>query len=414
MLKKSISVSSLLSLLLSFNLTVYASTTNPSKIYLNEVGCKKIMTLDEKIGQMLCLDFRFWNKSNLQREEKLGIVDDNQTSSQKPVTEINDEIRQIIAEYHIGNVILFSQNFVNKEQSKKLIDDLQKAAKDSGNPPLIVAVDQEGGRVERFSFGRERLKNNADIKTSEEAFEKGKIIAKELKELGINCNFAPVVDVNSNPKNPVINVRSFGNNSEIVSKFGNSFMKGLHSQNIIATAKHFPGHGNTSVDSHFGLPTVDKTVEQLEDVELRPFKELIDENVDMIMTAHIEFPQIETQTVISKKDGKKIFLPATLSRTILTNLLRKQMGFDGVIVTDSMIMKAISENFGEEEAIKRAISAGADMICIPTILRSKTDIAKLQRLINYLKGAVEHGEIPETQINASVKRILKLKEKYCD
>lgn len=362
------------------------------------IQSEKVISLDEKIGQMLCLDFRYWNDGD----------------SQKPVTEINDEIRKVIAKYHIGGVILFAQNFVNKEQAKKLIEDLQKTAIDSGNPPLIIAVDQEGGRVERFSFGRERLKNNADIKTSEEAFEKGKFIATELKDLGINCNFAPVVDINSNPLNPVINVRSFGNNADIVSEFGQKFLEGLHSQNIIGVAKHFPGHGDTSVDSHFELPTVNKTLEELETLELKPFKALVNSGIDMIMTAHIELPQIDQKNAISKKDGSKIYVPATLSKVILKDILREKLDFKGVTISDAMNMKAISENFGECESAKMAINAGIDILLMPVILRSKKDVDKLEELINYIKSSVNNEEISEKDIDQSVERILKLKKKYCN
>lgn len=374
--------------------------------------CAEDMEIESKIGQMMCLDFRFWNDRNLnQTGELVTAVADSVVSTKKPVIEINSEIKEIISRYHIGGVILFSQNFKNKEQTKKLIYDLQKAAIDSGNPPLLICVDQEGGRVERFSFDRDRLKNNAEVRTPEEAFEKGKIIAEELAELGINCNLAPVVDINSNPKNPVINVRSFGDNPKIVSEHGMAFMNGLHSQNIVATAKHFPGHGDTDVDSHLELPRLNKTLSDLEQFELKPFKALIDAGIDMVMTAHIELPQIEKGTIISKKDGKEIFLPATLSKSILTGLLRDKLKFNGVIVTDAMNMKAISENVGEVEAAKMAIKAGSDMICMPVVLRSLSDISKLDAIYKYLKSAVDSGEISLEQINCSVNRILNLKSK---
>lgn len=352
------------------------------------------LSLTQKIGQMMCLDFRFWN--------------------QKSFTEINPEIKEIIAKYHIGSIILFSQNFETKDQIKKLISDLQAAAKESGNPPLLICVDQEGGKVERFAFGRERLKNNSELKTEKEAFEKGQVIGKELKELGINCNLAPVVDVNSNPKNPIINVRSFSDKADIVSKFGKSFMEGLHSQNIISTAKHFPGHGDTDVDSHLGLPRMNKSLEELEFTELKPFETMINSNVDMIMTAHIELPQIEKNIITSKKSGKKFFVPATVSKTTLTDLLRNKMSFDGVIITDAMNMKAISDNFEEWEATKLAIKAGADIVLMPTILRSKSDVIKLDSIFENLKNAITSNEISEIQINESISRLLKLKENYCN
>ncbi len=361
------------------------------------------MDIESKIGQMMCLDFRFWGRKDFNTSSA--------SDSLKPVTEINDEIKEIIYKYHIGSIILFSQNFQSKEQAKKLIEDFQKASLDSGNPPLLICVDQEGGLVERFSFGRDKLKNNAEIRTSEEAFEKGKIIGNELAELGISCNFAPVVDVNSNPKNPVINVRSFGNNPEIVSKHGLAFMKGLQSKGVIATAKHFPGHGDTSVDSHLELPIVNKSLEDLESLELKPFKTLIDSGVEMVMAAHIGLPQIEKGILISKKDGRRIPIPATLSKCVLKELLRDKLNFKGVIVTDAMCMKAISENVGTTEAIKLSIKSGADMICMPVALRNVNDVSKLDELYQALKISVTNGEIPLEQINHSVSRILNLKAK---
>lgn len=376
-------------------------TSNQFVLSANTIDAEN-MEIYSKIGQMMCLDFRFWNFKNLHQTEELCVTT-------QPVIEINDEIKEIISRYHIGSVVLFSENFQSKQQAKKLIDDLQKAATDSGNPPLLVCVDQEGGIVERFSFGRDRLKNNSEIRNSDEAFEKGKIIAGELAELGINCDFAPVVDINSNPKNPVINVRSFGDNPQIVSDEGIAFMNGLHSKGIVSTAKHFPGHGDTDVDSHFGLPRVNKSLSDLEQFELKPFKYLIDSGVDMIMSAHIELPQIENNTIVSKRDGKKIYIPATLSKSVLTGLLRDRLNFKGVIVTDAMNMKAISENVGELEAIKMAVNAGADMICMPVTLRSMDDISKLDDIYETLKNAVNNKELSLEQINSSVNRILNLK-----
>ena len=355
----------------------------------------KGMSLDQKLGQMLCLDFRTWNGS--------------------PVTEINDEIRNIIHRYHIGSVILFSENFVNRKQTKRLINDLKQASVNAGDPPLLICVDQEGGRVERFAFGRKKLKNNSEISSSKEpekaAFEKGKTIGRELADLGINCDLAPVVDVNSNPLNPIIGVRSFGKDAKTVCNCGVSFMKGLHKYKVASAAKHFPGHGDTSVDSHIGLPRVNKTMDELRKLELLPFIAMIKAHVDMVMTAHIEFPKVETKTVVSKKDGKRIFIPATLSKTILTDILRNKLKFQGVIITDAMNMKAISDNFGEIEAVKMAVLAGADMICMPVTLKGARDIPKLDNLVRTLKSSVFSGEIDINLINKSVNRICSLKLK---
>lgn len=367
----------------------------------------KDMTLDEKLGQMLCLSFKNWG-------EKAKVIDDAKDIADfMPITEINGDIKDIISRYHIGGVVLFAPNLVNPEQSVKLVKDLQNAAIKSGTPSLIIAVDQEGGRVERFSFGRSRLKNNAEIKTSKEAFEKGSLIAQEMRKLGMNCDFAPVVDVNSNPYNPVINVRSFGDNADDVSELGKSFLGGLHSENVIGTAKHFPGHGDTNVDSHVGLPVVNKSLSDLEKLELKPFKALSDAGVDMMMVAHIALPKIETKKFFSNKTGKEIYLPASLSKTIIDGILRNKIGFKGVIVTDAMNMKALADNFSINEASKMAIQAGADMLCMPVIIESRDDVVKLEELFKYLKKAIVDGEISKKQIDASVERILKLKEKYC-
>lgn len=189
-------------------------------------------------------------------------------------------------------------------------------------------------------------------------------------------------------------------------------MEGLHTKNIIATAKHFPGHGDTDTDSHFALPVVNKTLEEIESMELKPSKQMIDSDVDMIMTAHIQLPKIESGTIVSKKDGREIFIPATLSKRILTGLLREKLNFQGVIITDAMDMKAISENIDELNAIKMAISAGANVICMPVMLRNKNDIQKLDNIFNSLMDAVNTGEISINQINSSMKYILDLKDKF--
>ena len=353
------------------------------------------MSLNEKFGQLMCLDFRFWNG--------------------EPVTQICDEIKDIISKYHIGCVILFSENFKTKEQSKKLVSSFKQVAKDAGDPPMLICVDQEGGTVERFSFNRGRLENNTPIgkKANPEAaaFKKGEIIATELAELGINCDLAPVVDINSNPKNPIIGVRSFGTTPEIVSLCGVSFMEALHSKNILATAKHFPGHGDTATDSHVELPIVNKTLKELENMELKPFKQMINAGVDLIMAAHIQVPALEPSTITSKKDGKQIFVPATLSKKILTGLLRESLNYQGVIITDGMDMKAITDNIDEIDAVKMAISAGANILCMPVILREKSDIQKLDNIFKALTDAVETNEISINQINNSMKYILDLKDK---
>ena len=188
-------------------------------------------------------------------------------------------------------------------------------------------------------------------------------------------------------------------------------MKGIQDYNVAVAAKHFPGHGDTAVDSHTGLPLVDKSLAELEKLELLPFKKAMDAGVDLLMTAHIQYPQIEKDQVVSKETGEKIYVPATLSDDILTGLVRKKYGYKGVIVSDAMGMDAIAKNFGEVEAVKMAIKAGVDLVLMPTTLRSKADLSKIDTIVNAVVDAVQTGDISEDRLNESVRRILTLKEK---
>ncbi|MGL4656306.1 MAG: glycoside hydrolase family 3 N-terminal domain-containing protein [Sarcina sp.] len=341
------------------------------------------MTIEEKIGQLLMVDFRTWNGENF--------------------TEINEEVSQVISSFNLGGVILFAENIKSTEQTVKLCDGLQNSVSNR-EVPLFIGVDQEGGIVSRMSMGISLSGNMSVGATGSQgvAYEYGDILGKELDALGINVNFAPVLDVNSNPNNPVIGTRSLSSNPSIVSSLGAEMAKGIEDNNVIAGAKHFPGHGDTNIDSHVGLPRVDKTREELDKTEFLPFRENI-KNLDMIMTAHIEYPQIE-------KDKKgKVYLPATLSDDLITGVLRKDMGFDGVVITDAMNMEAISDNFGEVEAVKMAIKAGVDIVLMPTTLTNYNDVEKLERIINGLLDAIESGEISMKRLDESVERILKLK-----
>lgn len=357
------------------------------------------MTLDEKIGQMLMPDFRQW------KQEGQSAVQD--------FTEMNNEVAEIIDEFDLGGVILFAQNVKTTEQTAKLTYDIQQVAindKD-GNLPLLTTIDQEGGIVTRLGTGTNFPGNMAlgATKNEQSAYDTGVVIGKELNSLGINVNFAPSVDVNNNPLNPVIGLRSFSSNADLVAKLGVKMIEGIQSNGVASAAKHFPGHGDTATDSHYGLPKVDKSLEELKEVELKPFQAAIDNGVDMIMTAHIQFPQIEKDTYTSIKDGQEIQIPATLSDDILTGLLREDMNFEGVIITDALNMAAISENFGEVEAVKMAFEAGVDIALMPTILRSKDDVPKLRAIVDGIKEAVTNGEISEERINESAERVVKLK-----
>ncbi|WP_399629068.1 glycoside hydrolase family 3 N-terminal domain-containing protein [Sporosarcina sp. SG10008] len=339
----------------------------------------KQMTMEEKVGQMLMPDFRTWKGKN--------------------VTEMNAEIAQLVKDYHLGGVILFRENTVTAEQTTKLVSTYQEASEKYG---LLISIDQEGGIVTRLQTGTDFPGNMALGATrSEEVAKKvGMAIGEELNALGINMNFGPSLDVNNNPDNPVIGVRSFGEDPELVGKLGNAYIKGLQESGTAATAKHFPGHGDTAVDSHLGLPEVPHDINRLKKVELYPFQQAMDAGIDAVMTAHVTFPKIDDTKVISKKDGKEIALPATLSQKVLTGLMREQMSFKGVIVTDAMNMGAIVEHFGAVDAAIRTVKAGTDIVLMPV---------GLEAVANGLYDAVNKGEISTKRIEQSVERILTLK-----
>ena len=339
----------------------------------------KQMTMEEKVGQMLMPDFRTWKGKN--------------------VTEMNAEIAQLVKDYHLGGVILFRENTVTAEQTTKLVSAYQEASEKYG---LLISIDQEGGIVTRLQTGTDFPGNMALGATRSEEMAKkvGMAIGEELNALGINMNFGPSLDVNNNPDNPVIGVRSFGEEPELVGKLGNAYIKGLQESGTAATAKHFPGHGDTAVDSHLGLPEVPHDINRLKKVELYPFQQAMDAGIDAVMTAHVTFPKIDDTKVISKKDGKEIALPATLSQKVLTGLMREQMSFKGVIVTDAMNMGAIVEHFGAVDAAIRSVKAGTDIVLMPV---------GLEAVANGLYDAVNKGEISTKRIEQSVERILTLK-----
>lgn len=231
----------------------------------------------------------------------------------------------------------------------------------------------------------------------------GKVTGEELRALGLQLNFAPDLDVNSNPDNPIIGKRSFGSDPDLVSRLGLATMKGLKESGVIAAVKHFPGHGDTTVDSHLGLPVLMHDRDRLDAVELLPFKAAIASGVDMIMTAHIAFPAVDDTYVTSLKDGSSVPIPATMSKKVLTGLLREELGFKGVIISDAFTMNGIAEHFGEAQAVVRAVNAGVDIILMP----QEPALAQ-QTLVK----AIRDGAVPLANIHESVKRILELKDKY--
>lgn len=339
----------------------------------------KHMTMEEKVGQMLMPDFRTFNGKN--------------------VTEMTAALAEQVKKYHLGGVLLFRENTVTATQTTKLVAAYQEAAEKYG---LLISIDQEGGIVTRLQTGTDFPGSMAlGASRSEELAEKvGKVIGEELQAAGINFNFGPVLDVNNNPDNPVIGVRSFGEDPELVAKLGKAYIRGLHETGTASTAKHFPGHGDTATDSHLGLDSVPHDIDRLKKVELYPFQQAMDAGIDAVMTAHLTFPKIDDTKAISQKDGTEIAVPATLSYKVLTGLMREDMGFKGVIVTDAMNMQAISDHFGPVDAAVRAVKAGADIVLMPV---------GLERVANGLYDAVKSGDISDERLAQSVERILTLK-----
>lgn len=369
------------------------------------------MSLRDRIGQMMCVSFRIWTEEEKSAENTVENAE--KEVKEINITELNDELRGFLKEYHPGAAIFFSENFNDPEQTLRLTADMQTAMTESGGVPLIISTDQEGGFISRVSYGTSGPGSMAIAATGnpENAKRMGAIYGEELSLLGINTDYAPVMDINNNYLNPVIGIRSFSDDPETVSAYGLAFMEGLRESGTIATLKHFPGHGCTDTDSHTGFPKIDSTYEELKQFELVPFQKAIDAGADMIMTAHIQYPNIEKETYTSVSTGEQVYLPATMSRTILTDILRDDMGYEGVVVTDALGMAAVADNFSKDDAITLAVNAGADMLILPVVMNKKIFYEDKEMIDAALKLA-EEGKISMERIGESVRRILTLKEKH--
>ncbi len=367
------------------------------------------MTLRDKAAQMMIASFRTW-------KEVPEAGDAQQAAEEQPavnITGLNDEIRAMLGQNHFGGILLFGENFQDAEQTLRLIADLQTANRSGGGLPQMIFIDQEGANVNRVGYSTRGVSNMALAATGDPANARkmAAVHGEEIGLLGIRADFAPVVDINNNPSNPVIGIRSFSDDPQTVAEFGCAYLNGLHDAGIAAALKHFPGHGNTDTDSHTGFPVINSSYEELKACELIPFKAAIDAGADLVMTAHIQYPQIETETWDSISTGEKVFLPATMSHTILTDILRGDLGFEGVIVSDALDMAAITENFSVEDTLKLAVNAGVDLLILPGV--KDTEVFRLTgTCVDTLVTLVESGEIDEARINESVLRILKLKQKY--
>ncbi len=325
------------------------------------------MTLRDKVGQLFILGFEG--------------------------TTPTPAFRKLIREARIGGVVLFSRNFESPTQLIRLINGLQRLSPDA---PLFVAVDHEGGRVSRlpapFTFFPAAAQVGAG-NSHRLAYAMGQAMARELKAVGINLNFAPVLDVHTNARNRVIGDRAFGKDAIQVAKMALAVMVGLQDHGVIACGKHFPGHGDTTADSHRELPRVKHSLSRLIEVELRPFAHAIQNRIEALMTAHVVYHCLDPDR------------PATLSRTVLTRLLRQAMGFLGVVITDDLEMKAISDRWRIRDAAVDALRAGADLLLLCR------DPGAQEEAHAAVRDAAGHA-LTEKRIEQALNRVLRLKERY--
>lgn len=330
------------------------------------------MTLREKVGQLF-------------------IVAPESLSGGGAVTEFTDSLSDALEQYPVGGVILFGDNIVSPDQLTALTASFRSA----GGIPLFLAIDEEGGLVARLAnktaFGLPRYKNAASVGArgdSVYALGMGKVIGAYLRQYGFNLDFAPVADVNTNPNNPIIGNRAFSSNPGTAAAMASAFADGLNRMDVIAVYKHFPGHGDTAEDSHHALAISYKTELQMRLCEWLPFLEA--GSADMIMVGHIAVPELTGDMT-----------PATLSRHVVTQVLKDDLGFDGLVITDSMSMAAITDAYSPGEAALAALNAGCDLLLMPE---------DLEDAFNAVLAAVESGDYPESRLDDTLRRILAFKQ----
>lgn len=330
------------------------------------------MTLDEKLGQLIIA----------------GVKGDAPT----------EEMKEMLLGQHVGGIIFFKNNLSAEPKGvADLINQLKAWNRTSGQaPPLFFSVDQEGGRVSRLP-GVHALPAAREIgKTNDSEFAAwvGSSLGEMCRLMGMNMDFAPVLDIHSNPDNPVIGNRSFGTTAELVTRMGMSTLNGIREKGVIPVVKHFPGHGDTAVDSHLDLPVIRKDLKALQALEWLPFVEAIRQEVDVVMIGHLLLPELDPE------------LPASLSKVLITEQLRGSLGFKGVVVSDDMTMGAISKKFGMGEAAVLTIKAGGDIVMVAH------EYENVAKVLDALKQSIQSGELTEERIDESVSRILELKNKY--
>lgn len=334
------------------------------------------MTLEEKIMQMFVI-----------------VPEELVDHAANTVTEAGNITKNALDQYQVGGVFFSAQNLENPEQVRSMLENMQKYSMESSGIPLFLSLDEEGGTVVRIAdnsaFGVMNVGDMRAVESAEDAYKAGFYIGSYLSELGFNLDFAPVADVITNRENTVVKKRSFGSNPAEVSGDVLAFIKGLHENHMLGCMKHFPGHGGTAADSHNGEAISDRTLEELRSSELVPFRDGINAGVQVIMAGHITIPEITHEE------------PASLSKAAVGDLLRKEMGFSGIVITDAMNMQAVTNGSSPADTAVKAVKAGVDMILLPVNFKEAYEA---------IRDAVKSGEIAEERIDQSVIRILTVKK----
>lgn len=312
------------------------------------------------------------------------------------VTAAGDTTKAAYGNRPVGGLIYMADNLLSTEQTTEMLTNMQNIAMERTGLPVFLSVDEEGGTVARVAaneaFGVTNVGNMSDIGAAgdaQKAYDAGVTIGTYLKQLGFNVDYAPVADVLTNPDNTAIGTRSFGSDASVVADMVTKELEGLSSQGVFGAVKHFPGQGGVSGDSHDGAVTLDKSLEELMQTELVPFQKAVENGVSFVMVGHISVPQVVGDNT-----------PASLSQMIVSNVLREQLGYQGIVITDAMNMGAITGTYTADQAAVMAVNAGVDMILMPQ---------DYETAYNGLLKAVQDGTITEERINESVERIVKVK-----
>lgn len=361
-------------------------------------------------GWLLCIVALLWQPTHAQQDDPIGAQLARMSLEQKAAqmavvsffgTELPYDVQEFLAQWQPGAVVLLPRNLDTPEQMTRLTNAIQQQLIDSGGLPAFITVDQEGGIISRLQEGFTRWPVPSLLTATQNpqlAYRFGEALAEELRAVGFNMNLAPVADLHTNPVNPVIGRRAFGSFPQQVAPMVAAVVQGMQANGVLATLKHFPGHGDTFTDSHIELPTLPYSPAQLANRELIPFVASIEAGAGAVMVAHLSMPVIEPD----------VRLPSSLSENVVTNLLREGMEYEGLIVTDALDMDAVDRQYSTPEATVRAVQAGHDLIILGAHISPQAQAAAMQALVD----AVHSGEIAEARLDESVRRILRAKAAY--